>query len=221
MLIIFDLDDTLITTTDSISCFRLRRALEEMRQAGLQMEEESLAEELMDRIDRYARDGLMALEEFVYLHEATCPERYIEIGKRVLLDPKLDGEVVSCFHGVETDLILLAEKAHLAMVTRGDEGYQKEKMKSAKLPLHLFHRIAIVPDSKKEVYQQLIEEFCLPLHRVFVVGDRIEQDLLPAKELGCVCVWISQGRFQVKNPLFVDYQIETLGELLPLLEGIC
>lgn len=60
---------------------------------------------------------------------------------------------------------------------------------------------------------------CLPDNSV-MVGDRLDNDIAPAKKVGMKTVWIKQGLGGVANAIHkieqADYTIENLAELLEL-----
>ena len=69
-----------------------------------------------------------------------------------------------------------------------------------------------------EIFRIALERAnCLPENAV-MVGDRIDNDILPAKKLGMKTVWVKQGfaKYQPKSDV-PDYTIQTLEEILALL----
>ncbi len=69
-----------------------------------------------------------------------------------------------------------------------------------------------------EIFKIALERAnCLPENAV-MVGDRIDNDILPAKELGMRTVWVKQGfaKYQPESDV-PDYTILTLEEILELL----
>lgn len=66
-----------------------------------------------------------------------------------------------------------------------------------------------------EIFRIALERAkCLPENSV-MVGDRIDNDILPANELGMKTVWVKQG-FAKYQPIYdvADYTINTLDEIL-------
>lgn len=58
---------------------------------------------------------------------------------------------------------------------------------------------------------------CLP-ENALMVGDRLDNDIIPAKELGMKTIWVKQGfaKYQ-SNSNIADYTINTLDEILKIL----
>ena len=61
---------------------------------------------------------------------------------------------------------------------------------------------------------------CLP-HQAIMIGDRLDNDIVPAKRIGMKTIWIKQGfgsLAQVKNlEEGADWTVEKLTDLLPIL----
>ena len=70
--------------------------------------------------------------------------------------------------------------------------------------------------SKKEAYQEIIENISISPSKVLVIGDRIPVDLAPAKELGCKTVHVKQGRgvHSQGSEEAVDFAITGLSQLM-------
>jgi len=69
-----------------------------------------------------------------------------------------------------------------------------------------------------EIFRLALEQAnCLPENAV-MVGDRIDNDILPAKKLGMKTVWVKQGfaKYQPESDV-PDYTIQTLDDILKTL----
>ena len=118
----------------------------------------------------------------------------------------------------------LAESYPLALVTKGKERLQKEKMRRAKIPIKLFSYLCFCEEGplsnqgKKEFYESIGKEIGISPDQVLVCGDRISIDLAPAKELGYITVQIRWGRGLGNTGLKkdVDYTILHLSEIGPI-----
>ncbi len=110
-----------------------------------------------------------------------------------------------------------------ALVTRGSPITQGEKIKLLGFG-SFFDSIHIVPShlSKKGTYQEVVEEWGLPLSRVVVVGDRPDKDIEPARRLGLRTIRFLNGEFREVAPSRkserADAEVERLEEILPLLK---
>ncbi len=218
MLIIFDLDDTLIDTSGSITPIKLERALQKMVEAGFQTVSFKESLELLKRLDELASNGGKALAEFVEMHDAD-PSFY-EIGIKELYDNIcFDAPIFSVDQAVET-LSDLRISHQLALVTIGNPTQQYEKMKKAGIDSTMFSKIVITEEKNKKIYYQaIVAELGVIPTDVLVCGDKIEVDLSPAKELGFKTVHMCFGRG--KNSLGlkedVDYTITRLSQIKELI----
>lgn len=73
----------------------------------------------------------------------------------------------------------------------------------------------------KKIFQKAFELAECTADESIMVGDRLDNDIIPAKELGMKTVWIKNGLAKYQNAEFgdsiVDYQIDSLSELLYIL----
>jgi putative hydrolase of the HAD superfamily len=214
LLIIFDLDDTLIDTSGSVTPFALERALLAMIAAGLPVVSYEQALEQLKRINSSATSSAAALRECIEIHGGG--ESLLEIGKEKLYNELPFDLPVFPLDGAIELLADLAEDHMLALVTSGNLPIQMEKLKKAGIDSTLFSNIIVSEDgNKKNHYKRLLDkEGYVPLETL-VCGDRIPNDLSPAKDLGLKTVHMRWGRGLSSQGRKgdVDYQIHTLKEL--------
>ncbi|HSX03166.1 MAG TPA: HAD family hydrolase [Rhabdochlamydiaceae bacterium] len=218
MLVIFDLDDTLIDTSGIITPFKLKLALMRMVEAGLKTDPFDRAFQLLKQIDSQSEATRHTINTF--LDHYGAPKSFFDIAMQAFVEPLPEDFVVKTWrqtHQVLTDL----KKDHtLAIVTMGDPDFQMEKIKKAGLEHSIFCKIAVAGvNNKKPHYKSLMEELKLPPTQVVVVGDRIGNDLTPAKELGALTVHLVKGRGKnSKGPKeHVDFTICEIEELTGVL----
>ncbi len=121
------------------------------------------------------------------------------------------------------ETIELLSKTHtLAIVTAGDPKIQLYKLEKAGMDRSFFCKIDVSSTrDKKKYFESMIQEFSLKGRDVLVCGDKVDIDLVPAKELGCTTVLMQWGRG--KNQLIdrvVDFKISSLPELHKILEEL-
>lgn len=219
MLIIFDLDDTLIDTSGSILPGVLKHALKEMVGVGLTLANFNRSYEELLRLNTYHVNSGEAIREFLEINKA--PIQYLEIALEVVYErPLFDAPVQPMEDAVEV-LKELSASHPLVLVTKGKEEIQREKMRRAGISSTFFTKLYFAPDgNKKKIYKKVSEEMGISPLNALVCGDRISLDLTPAKELGYKTVQIKWGR-GLGNTGFkkdVDYTILYLKELIDLLE---
>lgn len=89
------------------------------------------------------------------------------------------------------------------------------KLEKAGLDCSLFSMIEVVESDKSSSYKKVITELKISPRQVVVCGDKVNTDLRPAKELGCITVLMKKGRGRniAGDKNLVDYEIEELEEL--------
>lgn len=214
MLIIFDLDDTLIDTSGSIVPHKLNRALKLMMQEGLQIPDFQQGLDMLLSIDARSESTLDALKEFLELHEAQRSLLQLAYDE-VYMNKIFDYHVFPTKLAIEV-LLDLSKKHILAVVTAGVREIQMEKMKKAGIDTSVFSRIVVCESFNKKVhYQRLVEDLQVSPLDVIVCGDRIKRDLAPGKALGFKTVHMKWGRglHQLCEGSEVDFVIESLEQM--------
>ena len=213
MLLIFDLDDTLIPTSKEITPKKLEQALKKMIESGLQVDYLEGLETLFDLNSKSLRSK-DALEEFVILKKGNSAQ--VDAGKKAL-DANL-GKITISLDCQLNELLRKWNKSHrLAIVTGGAALIQHEKIDLYGIEKALFEEIVVAEWGEKgKAYATLQERF----GPFLVVGDRIANDLSDAKKLGGITIHIRQGRGEAepKNHPDVDFEIKTIKELTEVLE---
>ncbi len=213
MLIIFDLDDTLIDTSGSVTPFKMGECLKKLIAEGLPVPDFDRAYADLLAINGQAHKSSEALARFI--------ER--AGGSPQLLD-KVLGEMTTplpAHFSIPTtpnakEILQFFRKSHrLALVTGGHPPFQLEKLEKAGIDRSYFSKIAIPEDSiKKPFYEGLLREFSLAPQQVLVCGDRVAMDLVPAFELGFTTVHMRWGRGTLaKTEQWIHHAIADLSEL--------
>ena len=220
MLIIFDLDDTLIDTSRVVTPQQLKKSLLKIKEQGLYLGDYISAENMLLRLNETASSAKHALLEFFEINrldhkyfDMACRAVYDEISSDIAIEP-CDGAL---------DLISVLFESHkLALVTVGVQHLQLMKLKKAGIHSHFFSKIVVTQEKNKKLhYKAIIDELDFDPSDVIVCGDRIEIDLTPAKELGLKTVQMLSGRgLHCKgNREDVDYSISHLSKLIKILDS--
>ena len=220
MLVIFDLDDTLVDTSGSIVPGLLKKALYKMEKMGLPIVNFEETYKLMNRLSNNHLTTKAALKEFVELTGAP-PECY-EMGLNEIYNPPLFEDPISPVDSAKEVLEELALSHQLVLVTAGKESIQLEKMKKAGIEVSFFSKLYFCDGNKKNIYNTLVKETGISPLNIIVCGDRISFDLTPAKELGFKTVHMRWGRGLGNTGLKkdVDYTILNLNELKQILNNL-
>lgn len=216
MLIVFDLDDTLIDTSGSVTPFKLRSILEMLSRRGVEIHNFESAYQQM----RTLNEASFSSKEAIYQTlEKLKALPFLDEAFAHATAPLPSNFLVPTTPNAKKVLRTLKEKGHrLALVTGGKPSFQLEKLEKAGLQAGFFSKIAIPEDSKKgPYYEDLLKEFLVPPSETFVVGDRIPMDLVPAHQLGIRTVHMRWGRGLLwKTEQWIDYSIRELSELLDI-----
>jgi len=192
LFIIFDLDDTLIDTSESITPFQLKKALVFALQKIGRSDECVAAYKCLMELNQGAPCGNSALKTFLE-HYGVSGE--IIDGATEILRSIPDPEIPILAMQNAQDVVQALSSHRLAIVTIGREELQQYKLKKAGFDPSLFSKIIVTAERNKKIhYAALLEEYNQAPQKTIVVGDRVMIDLQPAKELGCQTVRLLKGR---------------------------
>lgn len=220
MLIIFDLDDTLIDTSGTITPIKLELALRKMVDAGMKVGDFGVALQTLKRIDLAAESASQSLLEFVELIDAD--KHFFEIGEKEVYGPLNATIPIFPLDDVIEVLEELREIHQLALVSKGDRDQQLFKMKSAGIDSTIFSKIIISEKGEKKVdYKTILDELAVSPSQTVVCGDRVRRDLTPAKELGCTTVLMKWGRgLNAPKSDDVDHTIKKIDEIRQIIKNV-
>jgi len=204
--VIFDLDDTLIETSKCLTPHYLRLAYFAMQSAGVKEPIEKLIALNVNLLSL-----TLALEEFCQgqteIYNAALSALNTPLPKNVSLD---------LVPGAIEVLDELQEAHTLALVSKGDPQFQRQKMEKAGIQPERFSKLVIGNGpSKKSDYQMVLSKLNIDPTEALVCGDRVSWDLSPAKELGMFTVHFRNGRGLVHDEpkADVDLAIDHLKQL--------
>ena len=218
MLVIFDLDDTLIDTTGCLTPMKLELALHRMIKEGLVVPDFEQALSMLKRLDRQAESARQTLEEFIEIH--AFDRKFLQVALEEVYEVVSDDLPVFPMEEAGEVLQELQQEHLLALVSIGNPARQREKLKKAGIDSGLFCKILISEErNKQKPYELLLSGFHYHPEETIVCGDRIALDLTPAKQLGCKTVHMKRGRgvHSRGGEAIVDFTITTLRELQPVI----
>jgi len=117
------------------------------------------------------------------------------------------GHPVALLPGVAETLPLLAKRARVVLVTKGDLFHQESKLAASGLGDH-FEGVEIVSEKTPQVYQKVFARYNVAPERVAMVGDSLRSDIWPALAAGAHAVHIPH-EFQWEREKAADPQGET------------
>ncbi|MFA6119217.1 MAG: HAD family hydrolase [Parachlamydiales bacterium] len=216
MLIIFDLDDTLIDTTNSITPFVLKKTLQSLIEHGLKVDNEDASYKKLLEIDKNSSGSKETVKSFLNsINEEKFYELSLDIMKKISID---DIKIFTLKNAIQV-VQYLSKNNILAIVTRGDKKFQLTKIKKAGIDPSLFSKIVVVRGKNKGYhYKKILNDTKMSPEKTYVCGDRVNIDLLPAKKLGCRTIHMKWGRGKnFKKDKNVDYTIQNLKKLKEIL----
>jgi len=109
---------------------------------------------------------------------------------RTLFDPETD----SLYRGVSGLLKTLSKKYDLFLISKNEPG-RKEKFEKMGIK-NYFQKVVFVENKTKQLFEDLSNNSC----DVFVVGDRVREEIFLGNILGFITVWVKQGKFACELP---------------------
>ncbi len=212
-MIIFDLDDTLIDTSGSVTPFKMRECLKRFIREGLAISDFDRAYAELIAINAKSPRSKDSLSQFVEKRGGDLS--LVEKAMEEMTSPLPSHFTISTTPHAKEILKHLRSTHTLALVTGGHPPFQLEKLEKAGIDRTFFSKIAIPEDSiKKPYYEGLIKEFSMPAGQVLVCGDRVAMDLVPAYELGFTTVHMRWGRgVLAETEKWIHHSITDLSEL--------
>jgi putative hydrolase of the HAD superfamily len=218
LLIIFDLDDTLIDTTQRLTPVIFKKVLKVMIREGLQVNNESSAYKKLLKIDKTSISSKESIKKFLY--EINAYENFYDIAIKIMSQPLDDDVKVFAIKNVKKTLKYLSNNHTLALVSIGKVKFQFDKIQKAGIDTAIFSKIVITRrENKGYHYKKIIEQLNFTSQNTYVCGDKIKVDLIPAKKIGCKTIHMKWGRGKYlpenKN---VDYTIKFLDEIKEIVD---
>lgn len=218
--IVFDLDDTLLDTNGRLVPAAAREACQAMVEAGLDVDPAECFVERARFITREPRGNVYRhLVDKFGVRSGASAERVVDAGSKAFHVRDV-GNNVELFDGAQKLLDTLAQGYTLYLVTAGDESTQKQKVSLLGIE-QSFKRILFVDPSRGETKSNAfreIQNFEGGEPRAFLsVGNRVDSDIAPAKELGWDACWVRTGEYAhmlPSSPLETpDFVISRIGDL--------
>jgi putative hydrolase of the HAD superfamily len=222
LLIIFDLDDTLIDTTDSLSFPRMKRAFNHLCCHGFFSNNPQEALDNLEKHHQAASSSAEAWEKWGVLYQ--LPRSWLHWGVQEIYNSSLD-DPIERSEGASEVLQELSQQHTLALVTAGEEVHQRKKLEKAGLDSTSFSKIIVCGKGDKGIhYQRLAQEMRFLPKESVVCGDRIFEDLSPAKALHFHTIRVLKGRGLRLRPQDreedVDFCISQLAEVITIINGL-
>ncbi len=243
--LIFDLDDTLMDTSARLVPQAARESCDAMIRAGLSATADDAQLERQKFVRQQPRENVYThlVQKFGVRSGATGAA--VEAAGYEAFHGRDVERDIQLFPGARTLLEDLAAKDYtLYLVTSGDERTQKRKVEILDIGKHFVQTIFVDPrrgDSKQKAFRQIMSAATLrpdlAINNVSVgqqqisrstpiatvpqdflsIGNRVDTDIAPAKELGWQTCWLRVGEYAHMSPQtpleFPDFEISQIQDL--------
>ncbi len=227
--ILFDVDDTLYSTT-AFAALARRRAVEAMVAQGLRLSVEEVSRELYEVIGEFTSNYSHHFDKLLL---RLPPASWAGINRAILI-----AAGITAYHATKSELepfpdvlpFMRRVTAHtdlrLGVVTHGLEMKQAEKLLLLGVLPHLDPRAIFISDQvgiskpNPKLYTKALDDLGLRAEETMYVGDNPAHDIDPPNGLGMITVRMRrENRYtQVESLTAADYDIASLDELVPALE---
>jgi putative hydrolase of the HAD superfamily len=226
--IVFDGDDTLWSTEQLYDEARSAAAAV-VFEAGLNATEWDSLERRID-VENVAAFGHTA-ERF----PTSCVQAYYELCREARRTPDISvaqrvrEAARSVFTrraplvagAIETLSAFRARGHRLALLTKGDEAVQEQRIEQSGLRPY-FDLVRIVPEKSPDVIKAVVASLGVDARSAWMVGNSVRSDVLPALEAGLRAVWIDAHvwEYERSHDHLVDDRVFTIRQLGDLPEVI-
>jgi FMN phosphatase YigB (HAD superfamily) len=218
--IFFDLDDTLFDTFGQLVKEATRESCQAMIQAGLNADLETCVQKRGQFYLNKPKKNLY--QELVSFFGVTENDTNVvaQIGEKAFYDREVAASI-KIFPGAISLLQTLENKYHLYLVTAGESKTQKQKVKH--LEIETFFRQILYVDTrrgqtKKHAFEQVVSENFYKFEECLSVGNRIDQEIAEAKELGMQTCYVKHGQYvylsATRPEEIPDFTIDKIRDLI-------
>ncbi|MCG8478454.1 MAG: HAD family hydrolase [Spirochaetales bacterium] len=209
-IVFFDIGWTLEDEADA-QAHRARSAVAALERRGIAVTPE--------RILELQEEGAsaMAPSVFAYALRRMCPE---EIAGAVEAESEWNKDLLRLYPDARPTVGELHRTATLGIIANQSAGARErlERYGVAHLfaTIHSSHDVgAAKPD--KAIFTSALAAVAGDVETVWMVGDRIDNDIVPARALGWRTIWIRRGYNRFQNPIrpeeMPDVRVDTLSEI--------
>lgn len=221
--IVFDLDDTLIETTDCLAPTANREAARALVDGGLDQEYEIVVRRRWQAVRRMHADDV---DDWVCRQFGESRPHVSAAGRRAYFErgSRLKRSSLRLVPGARKTLRQLAREYVLFLVTWGDPATQHRKIRLLRLETW-FDDVVIVDrqarDGKAAAIRTLLQRHRLRSRDTLVVGDGWTQEIAAGNRLHARTCWISRGLPVPRwPPLRPDAVVKTVEELERVLDRL-
>jgi len=229
--IIFDLDDTLYDCTNRLAKASIYDACKAAIKAGLPVKPEDL-DKFTEKIYKRKIKEILSFKECIrdfveeLVKDRALAEKIINEAKSAYYNDTNVGNI-ALFPGAKEMLLRLKKKYKLFLVTLGNIGRQKAKIKKLGIE-NMFDKILYIRYfsgiRKKEDFKKIAYDCGLAPEEIAVIGDRIDSEIEDAKQLGMRTILCRTGEHAKLKPENdfekPDFTVKDIAEVEKIIENL-
>eukprot|EP00833_Pecoramyces_ruminatium_P000860 jgi/Orpsp1_1/1174892/evm.model.c7180000051859.1 len=187
-----------------------------------------------DEVFYQSQDGTITIEEmYIYRYQngfgdvglKITPEQaleFLKLYKNALYNLKLNPEVIAMLNYAKANF----EK--LGIITNGESHHQRNKIKNLGLDQWIDPNLIIIsgehgcPKPDKRLFEISAERANKETNDLIIIGDSLENDIIPADEMGWNTIWINLYKETSEPPKYEVKEVQEIPALCELYhEDIC
>tara|TARA_B100001248_G_scaffold262154_1_gene256405 strand:+ start:883 stop:1557 length:675 start_codon:yes stop_codon:yes gene_type:complete len=196
--IIFDLDDTLMNTSELLVEKAYEEAADAMIAAGLSATAEDCHNVRKEIFRQHPSENVFSA---IAAHFGAS-EEVAKAGYRAFYARDIK-ENLETFAGVNAMLDRLCSSHDLFLVSAGIPNTQQQKVDALGIA-PFFKEIVLVDRSreqeKRDAFLQLMQKYQLQASEVLCVGNRFDDEIMAGKSLGMPTCWVQHGEYEHVKP---------------------
>jgi FMN phosphatase YigB (HAD superfamily) len=219
--LVFDLDDTLLDTSQQLIPAASRESCEAMIQAGLNATIElclQARDELVKTPLRY--DLYHQLVQRFGVRDEADGAAVTDRGYHAFHDREVESDI-SLIPGAREMLVALGDRYELHLVTAGNRPTQEQKIQLLDLTdffKSIHHVDPTQGETKQNVFSSIMNSSRLAPEKHLSIGNRLDTDIGEAKRLGWMTCWVRHGEYSYLKPADdferADFEISQITELV-------
>jgi putative hydrolase of the HAD superfamily len=233
-LLIFDLDDTLIDTSDIY--WQAKKQFINTILSNSKDLSETAIDNAFEEIDSQnlvkfgyspERYGKSMFDTYIYFIKKKDIQYNVEIEDLIIKAGNVILNKIPVLIEGSIDLLSWCRnKFKLALVTRGEESLQEKKIHKLGLEKY-FDLIKIVSQKDEQEFRQVIEFFNISANSTWIIGDSLKAEIETGLRIGANCIffnythasykWIQERNYSIVSPSFF-YKVDSLDEIPLILE---
>lgn len=216
--IAFDLDDTLVDTSQLLVPMAARQACAAMITHGVPSDIDTCLAWRANKASELSHQQIF--QSFIQKYGSSTPNVALQEAMKAFYNPEVPPRL-PLLEGAEENLLTLAKKYVLFLVTSGEPAAQTKKIQALRIEHH-FRKIYLVNNFKNEIkkdaFLDILKSENIAPEELLSIGNRLSQEIRHAKICGARTCYFCYGEHVGEQPSqredYPDYTIYRHSELL-------